>query len=78
MRKLGDLLNRVPTFLLVVLCLTLGLAPFQPEPHLWEKLKMLAAGELVRPLDIFDLVMHATPWVLLLLKLVLPRPAPQE
>ena len=64
--------------LLIVLCLTLGLAPFQPEPHLWEKLKMLAAGELVKPIDMFDLLLHATPWMLLLLKLVLSRPATRD
>ena len=49
-----------------MLCATLGLAPFTPEPHVWEKLKMLAAGELVKAIDIFDLLMHATPWLLLL------------
>jgi len=49
------------------MCLTLGLAPFQP-PHLWEKLRMLVAGDLVRPIDWFDLIMHITPWVLLGLK----------
>ena len=66
MRKL---LNRIPLSLLIVLCLTLGLAPFTPEPHVWEKLKMLAAGELAQPIDIFDLLMHATPWILLLARL---------
>ena len=54
---------------LVVASLLLGLAPFQPEPHLWEKLKMLAAGELARPMDIFDLLMHGTPVALLILRL---------
>ena len=58
--------------LLIVLCLTLGLAPFTPEPHLWEKLKMLAVGELAKPIDVFDLVLHGTPWLLLLIKLLLP------
>jgi len=53
----------------VFLCLTLGLAPFAP-PHLYEKLRMLYRGELVRAIDWFDLVMHATPWVLLALKIV--------
>jgi len=57
--------------LLVVVCLTLGLAPFTPEPHLLEKLRMLTEGELTRPIDIFDLVLHGTPWVLLVLKLYL-------
>jgi len=54
---------------LVVASLLLGLAPFQPEPHLWEKLKMLAVGELARPMDIFDLLMHGTPVALLILRL---------
>ncbi len=56
--------------MLVLACVMLGLAPFFPEPHVWEKLKMLFAGELVRPIDIIDLVMHGTPWVLLILKLI--------
>lgn len=63
-------LDRLPLPILVVAALTLGLAPFVPEPHLWEKLKMLAAGELSRPIDILDMLMHATPWVLLALKLI--------
>ena len=57
----------LPIFL--VAALTLGLAPFVPEPHVWEKLKMLAAGELGRPMDIFDLLLHGVPWLVLLLKL---------
>lgn len=63
--------NRIPLSLLIVLCLILGLAPFTPEPHLWEKLKMLASGELNKPIDIFDLLLHGTPWLLLVIKLVL-------
>jgi hypothetical protein len=62
-------LDRIPLTLLVVAAATLGLAPFLPEPHLWEKLKMLADGALVRTLDIFDLALHGAPWLLLLLKL---------
>ncbi len=63
-------LDRIPLWILVVVALTLGLAPFVPEPHVWEKLKMLAAGLLTRPIDIFDLLYHAAPWLLLTLKLV--------
>ena len=62
-------LDRTPLSLLVVAALLLGLAPFVPEPHLWEKLKMLAAGTLVRPLDVFDLLMHGAPVALLAAKL---------
>jgi hypothetical protein len=64
------LLDRFPLALYVVLALTLGLAPFLPEPHLWEKLKMLASGNLSRPIDVFDLFWHGAPWVLLVLKLL--------
>lgn len=47
--------------------LTLGLAPFFPEPHVWGKLLWVAGGAVgMAPLDWFDLVMHGTPWVLLL------------
>jgi len=62
-------LDRIPLYLLILAALTLGLAPFVPEPHIWEKLKMLAGGTLVRPIDIFDLCLHGAPWVLLGLKL---------
>jgi hypothetical protein len=62
-------LDRQPLLIFVIAALTLGLAPFVPEPHLWEKLRMLMAGSLSRPLDIFDLLLHAAPWALLLLKL---------
>jgi hypothetical protein len=62
-------LDHLSLGLLLLMALTLGLAPFVPEPHVWEKLKMLAAGTLVRPIDIFDLLLHAAPWVLLAAKL---------
>ena len=54
-------LDKIPTTTLLLVALTLGLAPFAPEPHVWEKLKMLAAGDLTRPIDIFDLIFHLTP-----------------
>lgn len=63
-------IDRLPLVPLIIGALLLGLAPFTPEPHLWEKLRMLAAGTLQRPIDIFDLVMHASLPVLLALRLV--------
>jgi len=68
------LLENIPFTPLVVVALTLGLAPFVPEPHIWQKIKMLISGELVRPLDMFDLLFHGSPWILLGLKLSLARP----
>ena len=67
------LVDPMPLSLLVVLCLTIGLAPYMPEPHLLEPLRLLAAGELVHAADVFELVLHGTPWVLLILKLILSR-----
>jgi hypothetical protein len=63
-------LDEIPIFMLVIAAFFLGIAPIFPEPHLWEKLKMLSAGKLVRPLDIFDLLMHGTPTLLLIIRLV--------
>ena len=52
--------------LILLLCLTLGLAPFFPEPHLWGKFKWIAGGANGMQLkDWFDVVMHGLPWVLL-------------
>lgn len=65
-----EFLDRISWSLAIVAVLTLGLAPFVPEPHIWEKLKMLAKGTLVRPIDIFDFVFHSIPWVLLALKAI--------
>jgi hypothetical protein len=62
-------LENIPYAVIVPLAVVLALAPFAPEPHLWEKLKMLFAGTLVRPIDIFDLFLHGTPLLVLALKL---------
>ena len=59
----------IPYTLLVPIALLLALAPFTPEPHLWEKFKMLFAGTLVRPIDILDLFLHGTPLAILIMKL---------
>ncbi|WP_323035698.1 RND transporter [Pararhodobacter sp.] len=65
-----DILDRIPLNIVLIAALALGLAPFFPEPHLWEKLKMLAAGTLRQPVDILDLLMHGAPVVLLAAKLL--------
>ena len=64
-------LDKIPFTTLILISLILGLAPFTPEPHLWEKLKMLANGNLSRPIDIFDLVLHGSAPALLVLKALL-------
>ncbi len=68
MQSLLSFLNQIPWNLVIIACLTLGLAPFFPEPHIWEKLKMIATGTLSRPIDIFDLLMHGAPFLLAAMK----------
>lgn len=62
-------LDRLPWTWLLLLTAWLAIAPITPEPHLIEKLRMLAQGTLVRPVDIFDLALHATPLLIVALKL---------
>ncbi len=63
-------IDNLDWILVIVACLTLGLAPFTP-PHIVEKLQMLAKGKLVKPVDWFDLLFHGVPWILLIVKAVL-------
>ena len=49
MAVLLAIIDRTPVWACVMLVVFLGLSPFVPEPHLWEKLKLLGAGQLVRP-----------------------------
>ena len=55
---------------LIPLVLLLGFAPFYPQPHFVEKLRMLLVGTLKKPIDVFDLVWHAWPFILLIYRIV--------
>lgn len=47
--------------------LTLGLAPFLTEPHLFGKIRWIMGGAVgMQPIDRFEFVFHGTPWVLLI------------
>lgn len=53
--------------LIILLCLTLGLAPFFPEPHIIGKIKWLAGGANgMTSKDYFDVLLHGFPFVLLI------------
>ncbi|GGG55120.1 hypothetical protein [Bizionia arctica] len=53
--------------LIILLCLTLGLAPFLPEPHILGKLKWILGGATgMQFMDWFDVILHGFPFVLLL------------
>ena len=62
-------LERFPLGWLVAIALWLAVAPVVPEPHLTEKWRLLMQGTLSRPIDIFDLLLHTVPLVLLGLRL---------
>lgn len=52
---------------LLMACLTLGLAPFFPEPHILGKIRWIAGGAVgMQPLDWFDAIFHGTPWLLMI------------
>jgi len=63
-------LDSISYGVLIPIALLLGLAPFRPKPHLVEKLQMLAQGTLAKPIDIFDLLLHGIPVLVLLLKVI--------
>ncbi|MCF6272018.1 MAG: RND transporter [Rhodobacteraceae bacterium] len=77
MKLFNKLLDLLPMHTLIVMTIFLGLAPYIPffveSPHLFAKLEMLGNGTLGKPVDIFDLLMHATPAVLLIAKVIRNR-----
>ena len=51
----------------VIGSLTLGLAPFFPEPHIWGKLQWIIGGAVgMKALDWFDFIFHGAPWFMLI------------
>jgi hypothetical protein len=65
-----ELINNWRT--VILLCLTLGLAPFVPEPHIWGKIKWIAGGAKgMALLDWLDFVFHGIPWALLIRLIIL-------
>lgn len=68
------LLDNWKLFLLA--SLTLGLAPFNP-PHIWGKIQWILGGDAfsgehaMQFQDWFDVLMHGSPWVLLIISGIL-------
>lgn len=62
---------KIALILTVAMCLTLGLAPFTPEPHLVGKIRWLLGGGVgMTPLDYLDLLLHGLPWLALVILLL--------
>ncbi len=75
---MSHLIARIPMVYLLPVAIVMALAPFRPEPHLFEKLRMLFGGQLSKPIDIFDLFMHGAPLLLVAVKLLLGRASSRE
>ncbi|WP_179020525.1 hypothetical protein [Winogradskyella forsetii] len=57
---------------IILLCLTLGLAPFFPEPHIVGKIRWIAGGANGMTIkDWFDIVFHGFPFALLIRLVIL-------
>lgn len=63
-------IRNLPWIVLIIGSLTLGLAPFTPQPHLFEKIQMMVNGQLSNGVDIFDLFLHGMFPLLLITKAV--------
>ncbi|MBK7811466.1 MAG: hypothetical protein IPI50_09525 [Saprospiraceae bacterium] len=62
-----------PNYLLLALfaSLTLGLAPFYPEPHIVGKIRWVIGGANgMSAMDWLDLCWHGAPWVILIVLLI--------
>lgn len=66
-------LDAIPLVPLIVAAAALAISPPLAEPHLWQKLRMLASGQAWRPLDAVDFALHGILPVILFLKLLRRR-----
>lgn len=58
--------------IVLLLCLTLGLAPFFPEPHILGKLRWIVGGAKgMQLMDWFDTALHGFPFILLIRIIIL-------
>ncbi len=68
-----EFIKGLPYLILIIMSIFMAFAPFQPEPHLVQKFDMLMAGNLTKPLDMFDVVWHLLPVGLLIAKFLLSK-----
>jgi hypothetical protein len=71
-------LDRIPLYLIIPPAVLMAISPIGQQPHLIEKLGMLFSGDLSQGIDIFDLLMHGLPSVLLIHKISRMNMAPPE
>ena len=64
------IIDDIPYPIIIIIAVFLAIAPMNGEPHLVEKLKMLSAFTLTKPIDMFDLVLHSAPIIILTIKVI--------
>lgn len=62
------IIDKIPLVPLIIISLLMIGAPFMPEPHLVEKYGMLMSGKLNKMMDLFDVVWHLLPAMILSIK----------
>jgi len=74
MEKGSKMTKNFQLLLIAIACLTVGLAPFNPEPHIWGKLKWIWGGaNNMQIKDWLDFILHGSPWFLLVIKALRKR-----
>ncbi|WP_289021963.1 hypothetical protein [Desulfobacter postgatei] len=67
------ILDKIPYSALIVFTIMMLVAPMKPMPHVVQKIFMLTHGTLTKSIDIFDLLLHLFPLILLILKFIKDR-----
>lgn len=67
-RRVGGWVSQLSWALLIPLALLAAAAPITPQPHLVQKFEMFMAGTLTKPIDLFDVVFHLSPTLLIAIK----------
>jgi len=63
-------INKLSYSTLILATIFMLLTPITPMPHVVEKILMIKNGTLYKPLDIFDLIFHLSPLILLIIKII--------
>ena len=71
--KIRSWIVELPYGLLIVMAIFMAIAPIQPEPHLVQKFQWLMNGSPFKFIDVFDVLWHLLPVILIGLKYYFSR-----
>ncbi len=67
---MSKFLDKIPYTTLIIATVFMLLTPMHPMPHVVEKMIMIKEGSFHKPVDIFDLFFHFSPFILLVMKII--------